>query len=275
MLRLEAYVQAHRGNADGVVRSLTTLAALARALEHENLLMGQFVRLALENIIVFTTFETLPEVDFTDDQLAELQEAFRGGSLKDGLHEALIGERVFAINAFNELNTVPRPEDLELTLQLSSRVIDNLDQPWPTVLQICDGVDAELAAKASSQLGQLRYPVSAMSFPALGHAATAMAAGEGQRAVADAALAAQRYRLKHGDYPKRLEDLVPEFLPAMPIDPLDGNHIRYALRDGFPVVWSIGIDREDDGGQGKLAYDRELDFVGRLAPAESGDTQDE
>jgi hypothetical protein len=43
------------------------------------------------------------------------------------------------------------------------------------------------------------------------------------RHVSQAGLAAARYRRKHGHYPKQLEQLVPEFLPAAPVDPRDGQ----------------------------------------------------
>lgn len=52
-----------------------------------------------------------------------------------------------------------------------------------------------------------------------------------------------------GAYPTSLEALTPELLPAIPPDIFDGRPIRYALVDGSPVVYSIGVDRKDDGGR--------------------------
>mgnify|MGYP001258846145 FL=1 len=275
MLKLEAYVHAHRGNAEGATDSLVTMWAASRALEHENSLVGQLVRHALESMVVHATLELLPQVDFTDEQLADLQELFRDANLKDGFREAVIGERVAAIMAFEEHGLKPRAEDLELYLQLTQQVIESTHQPWPVVIQTCHGVEAELTQKTSSQIGKMRYMVTATVYPATSQAATAMAAGEGQRAVADVLLAAQRYHLAKGEYPRHLEEMVPDFLPTIPYDPLDGQLIRYELRQGFPVAWSIGIDLEDDGGKGQLANDRTLDFVGTLNPTESGPPQDE
>jgi hypothetical protein len=75
--------------------------------------------------------------------------------------------------------------------------------------------------------------------------------------LARAGLAAARYRAKHGRYPKHLEQLVPEFLPAMPTDPRDGQALRlrrfaevtvlYTLKDNPELAdataWSAGKDR--------------------------------
>lgn len=46
------------------------------------------------------------------------------------------------------------------------------------------------------------------------------------RATGRAALAVEAYRRKHGKPPERLEQLVPESLPATPLDPRDGQPLR-------------------------------------------------
>ncbi len=63
-----------------------------------------------------------------------------------------------------------------------------------------------------------------------------------------AAIALELYRKREGAYPQRLEQLVPQYLPALPIDRFDGQPFRYELRDGTPMVWSVGADLDDDRG---------------------------
>jgi hypothetical protein len=46
------------------------------------------------------------------------------------------------------------------------------------------------------------------------------------RRVGQTGVAVAAYRQKHGQYPDRLEQLVPDFLPAMPTDPRDGQALR-------------------------------------------------
>jgi hypothetical protein len=62
------------------------------------------------------------------------------------------------------------------------------------------------------------------------------------------ALAAERYRRAHGNWPPAAADLVPAYLPAVPLDPFDGQPLRYRRTDGGVVVYSIGEDQRDDGG---------------------------
>ncbi|HVU09484.1 MAG TPA: hypothetical protein VHG89_13185 [Verrucomicrobiae bacterium] len=69
------------------------------------------------------------------------------------------------------------------------------------------------------------------------------------RQTAIAAIALKRHQLKHGNYPKDLDSLVPEFLSAVPLDPVDGKPLRYKLNaDGTFLLYSIGENGMDDGG---------------------------
>jgi len=67
--------------------------------------------------------------------------------------------------------------------------------------------------------------------------------------TAIAALAAERYRLARGRWPETLDQLVPNYLGAVPSDPLARGPLKlHRLRDGL-FVYSVGFDRRDDGGK--------------------------
>jgi hypothetical protein len=71
---------------------------------------------------------------------------------------------------------------------------------------------------------------------------------------AAAALAAERYRRRHGAWPKSLEELTSsKMLSAVPLDPFDGEPLRYRRLPAGVVLYSIGPDREDNEG----TFDRE------------------
>jgi hypothetical protein len=60
------------------------------------------------------------------------------------------------------------------------------------------------------------------------------------------------YKSKHGEYPRALNRLVPEFSPALPLDSFTGQPFVYQrLKDGF-LLYSIGTNGRDDQG---LGYD--------------------
>jgi hypothetical protein len=80
----------------------------------------------------------------------------------------------------------------------------------------------------------------------LGRAAKA----EVQRRLIITAIALERYRGKHSSYPKALPELAPEFLKNPLPDFMDGQPLRYRLtEDGHFILYSIGLDCVDDGGQ--------------------------
>ena len=69
-------------------------------------------------------------------------------------------------------------------------------------------------------------------------------------AAATCVVAVCGYRAAHGRLPERLEDLVPEFLPSVPIDPYDTKApLRYNPKTPWgPVIYSVSTDRKDDKG---------------------------
>jgi len=80
-----------------------------------------------------------------------------------------------------------------------------------------------------------------------------------------------QYREAHGEVPQSLDVLAPEYLSAIPHDIMDGKPIRYHRKeDGGCAVWSIGVNRIDDGGaRGKNTEPRVKapDWVVELPPA--------
>jgi hypothetical protein len=62
-------------------------------------------------------------------------------------------------------------------------------------------------------------------------------------------IAVELHRKRHGQWPDSLEVLVPNMLPTMVRDRFDGAPLRYRLEKNGPVIYSVGVDRNDDGGR--------------------------
>ena len=62
------------------------------------------------------------------------------------------------------------------------------------------------------------------------------------------AIAIEQYRRQHGGWPLQLEELVPDHLSRIPFDRINGKPLKYRLTDEGPRVYSVGGDRDDDGG---------------------------
>ena len=79
------------------------------------------------------------------------------------------------------------------------------------------------------------------------------------RRAAAIQLAIRLFRMDHGgEYPRSLHDLVPEYLPSVPLDPMaaDDRPMGYRPDLAPPIVYSVGENGKDDGGMGKPGADR-------------------
>ncbi len=70
-----------------------------------------------------------------------------------------------------------------------------------------------------------------------------------QRDAARTVIALRRYKTATGNWPERLDYLIPRFLDRLPIDRMDGQPLRYRFVNGQPLLYSIGTNLEDDNGR--------------------------
>jgi hypothetical protein len=109
---------------------------------------------------------------------------------------------------------------------------------------------AKLSREVDETLDKSPYThiIGGMLMPAFGRVLTEEAASGARLSVARTALGVEEWRLKHGSWPDSLEQLVPDFLDAVPDDPFSESPIRYAKTATGVVVYSVGKDSKDDGG---------------------------
>ncbi|MDB6034701.1 MAG: hypothetical protein JWM16_5039, partial [Verrucomicrobiales bacterium] len=73
--------------------------------------------------------------------------------------------------------------------------------------------------------------------------------GETLKEIVSTAIALKRYQIRNGKNPASLSQLVPDYLPTMPTDRMDGQTLRYRLEpDGAFTLYSVGTDLVDQGG---------------------------
>jgi hypothetical protein len=62
-------------------------------------------------------------------------------------------------------------------------------------------------------------------------------------------LAIRQFQQERGELPTDLSDLVPGYLSRMPMDPHSGRALNYRATGATYALYSVGWDRQDDGGQ--------------------------
>jgi hypothetical protein len=109
-------------------------------------------------------------------------------------------------------------------------------------------LDVEVEKLLASSATELRYlPVTTL-MPALSRVALNVDMAVQQRDAVLVGIALERHRRRFGAYPAELTALVPRYLPAVPIDRISGEPVRYKLVEGRPLVYGVGMDGDDDGG---------------------------
>lgn len=209
-------------------------------------------------------------------RLAELQSALSAIDQDDIVERAVLGERAYVLGhywdagsrSFTRFTGGPprsgarwsvgwaalRPYVIHLTIldvELMTTSLEQARRPWPARLDVEGGPEVVDPPSAGSR------------FPFTG-AATRRAATSAQRtrnrtagillgvvrsALATLALEGDR-RGHNGLLPGQLSDIVPSGLSAVPVDPFSGRGLIYKrLPQGY-VVYSVGPDRVDNGGEG-------------------------
>jgi len=96
---------------------------------------------------------------------------------------------------------------------------------------------------------RMKYSLTLLLAPAYGTALKAFARNAARCECVDTALAAELYRRQNGSWPPGLEELVPKYLPAVPVDPFTGQSLKFIVADDEFKVYSVGEDGKEDGGK--------------------------
>lgn len=84
---------------------------------------------------------------------------------------------------------------------------------------------------------------------------------ETSRQLIVTAIALERYKRQHGNYPGELAALVPDWVAALPLDPVNGQPLRYRLHgDGTFTLYSIGENAADNGADASNADPKASSF---------------
>ena len=274
ILVLEAFARAHRGDTAGVAETLEAMLIAPRALDKEPILVSQLVQNAMNNIAVRTLEKMLNSVEFSDAELQRLQQTVGQGDLHEGFRGAMLGERVIGIQTIrnpgqlgpqSRIQLPNRNEDLAFYLKYMAKWVAASREPFPQALDQSEAISQEFNEEIhGAGLGQVRYQLTAQLLPAMDAMFFTTARGVGATHATETFIAVARFRKRHGRLPDTLDELVPEFLAEVPIDPFDGKPLRYLITDDdAALIYSIGRNRVDDNG---VLGDQRLDEVLRLEP---------
>ncbi|MEK6677156.1 MAG: hypothetical protein AABZ47_16070 [Planctomycetota bacterium] len=270
LVHLDCILSTSEGRFHDASESILLQFHLADGMTREPTIIARLVQIAMEALALRSLEGLLSagEVDTEtlDGFMTHLDTHVRLGSLRLGLQ----GERVHFVNmctfGYRVTFTGPLPEDepfipypnltkmlnvpglgflaylnLSTGARMLTALIDAADDP-KRLLDEGKRMEQEL-----DQLGKSRFLVKTL-LPSLSRACLLNARIHAELDCARCGVAAERFRLKTGRMPESLSELVPEFLEAVPIDPFDGQPLRFKTSEEGIVIYTIDDNEVDDGG---------------------------
>ncbi len=114
----------------------------------------------------------------------------------------------------------------------------------------------------ASARAEIKWMIPRLLVAAVTRAASVRRTGESTVTAALTAIALEQYRRAHGgNWPAKIDDLVPEFMAAAPLDPYTGQPVSYSLADSHPLIWSVSENRVDQQGVAGPRHSRQGDWV--------------
>jgi len=284
LARLCQYAAMHEfdsGRHDAAIERLTPIENIARAGASHPFLIGALTAIGCRAIWSDTLIQFAPDLkigtqpgDVTPDQLRRTIAQLLDHRRQVGEYGlAMRGERLMQLDTFQALavgslivgnaagpGAIPTARTTILAKVARPVIYDNalfcLDATTELV-PVAEQKDLPAAkakmAPTTQRVADTRHRWSkvfaSMLMPPLDRAFATHFRQRTDENLAAVALALRWYQVDHGGkLPERLADLVPDYLPTLPIDLISGKPFGYRPGGDDPIVWSVGQDETDDGG---------------------------
>ena len=265
-LGVRAAAEVELGRIDDAYADIFALQRMANALStHPATLLNHLVGVAMHGLAAGVISDGCQRHLWSDARLAKFQ------SLLDGLQP---------LAAFRDAIRVERAGVVSVVDSRTKSTADGFNWPWwlfhgwvqQNKVVYCQRLDAELLSSFTanpdrihtlhsapakreklSAVAMLLSPfqvVSRLGISNLGSILAGLGTSAENLRLASIAWSLERHRLARNRNPESLAELVPAFLPAVPIGIFDGQPFRYLkLPDGGHKVYALGQNGRDDGGK--------------------------
>ena len=277
VLQARAIAELQTGQSDLALADVKLGIQLTDKIRTEPFLISHLVRIAMLQIALQPIWEGLARHQWSDTQLVELdQELGRLNFLAD-YESTMRGERTLDIanieylRRTHQFNLMDDPgkgppsfqrmglrlmpnswfyqNELTIARMYEDRIFPSVDVEHQTVSLAA--VHRNEAAITNRLTHFTFYDVFAkMLFPGVSPAVRRFTYAQQSADLARVAIALERYRLAHGEYPETLDALTPPFLDKPPHDVINGEPLHYRrTADGQFVLYSVGWNETDDEGE--------------------------
>jgi hypothetical protein len=208
------------------------MSALQKLLENEDAFPALLIATRGERALLHKVFECAERGEVSVD---ELEGTHHSGARSDWLKSTVI-----------DLWRMNTQEDNALFLSLMTRRVKEVQQPMHE-----QGVlEKEFGEEARALVGQHPRPplITRLILPAFEKMSGAFRRKHALLRCTIAALASEHYRREKKAWPDNIDQLCPQYLATVPLDPYDGKPLRYHRVEDGVVIYSVGQDGVDNGG---------------------------
>ena len=253
LLRLDAWVAAHRGDHDRVARDIQAMLALAHTFSNEPILISSLIQFAHHSMACESLGSFLSKASWSDEQMASLQEELIRTDARRTLRMGFIGERAGCLDMLTLLMLGPtRATNEREMLRFFSAAVAASESSWLDLFEMADSFNARVMRMARSTWSRITHMGVMQLMPAIKQASVVAARTESERHCFIVVLAVKRHLLAGGEVPGSLDAIPDQYFPEGAReklrDPFSGKALLLRRDGDRLIVYSIGEDFNDDGG---------------------------
>ncbi len=254
---LSAVINTEEGNIDQAVADIADGLKFANHLKNEPMIITLLVKEACDAVMLQQVIELLKYHNLNDSQLLKLSGQIRNCENKGAFQRALSHNMAYIDLSYQEsLKALSKSRWMEIAAYATGlkspnkimfyrflkRFCEAAGKPFPQALKDAKVIDEKLRKLPPYYFSQKHFLSNTLRL------FIREASISAEIRLILTMIAIKRYQMKYKILPKKLTDLVPGFMKSVPLDPFDGKPLRYKIIKGGFVVYSIGNDSTDDGG---------------------------
>lgn len=275
LLSYDARLRSHNNDISGSLHDVKAILYASRALGDEQTFISQLVRIACSAVAASALERCLASGRASEAILLDLQKEleqeakfpfFRVGlrgeraSSDNMLHSIQMGEITYS--QFRILTGLPPGypgfsgaewqaelkalhsylsirDERARCMHLMNQLVESSKLPTWEMLSAVETLEKSVRDES---------PFSGALVGASAKIGQAAARVEATLTCAYTAVAMERFHLAKGRWPQKLDELVPQYLAEVPRDPFDGAPLRMARQGTAVIVYSVSLDKLDQGG---------------------------
>jgi hypothetical protein len=296
ILTYQSQLWAYEGKGDDALRACRGMLHLSRCYDHEPTMIAQLICMGMQSLSVGELQRVLAQTEPSEPALAAAQDEYLRAAEKSLSAKGIRGDRACIDRILVEIQqgrytsqelqrfmgSIPPPRGTLtfdhvlawLKKYTGSSPFGFIPRERLTTHRYCDEIlrahqlPEHLAFQRIKDIAQeAAQGTAGIRFfgPAFHKIHEADLKWKAMLRAAAVALAAERYRGSTGSVPKDLQQLVPHFLPTVPLDPYSGKPMVWKTTDTGFIIYAVWLNRTDDDGHirvqpGKPPTDCGLEF---------------